>query len=123
NGPRGAPRRLIAAETSAEIRRLMRLNVTSPDGTGQRAEVPGYEVGGKTGTADRAAGGQYDGGAVVTSFFAGFPMSKPRFVVLVTLHDPNRTGTQERRAASVNAAPTAARIIARTAPLLDVMPR
>lgn len=118
----GPGKRILSAKTSAAIRRLMRLNVTSPDGTGRRAAIPGYEIGGKTGTADRAAGGGYDGEAVVTSFFAAFPMSKPRFVVLVTLHDPKPIGGSRQRSAGLNAAPTTGRIIARAAPLLGVFP-
>jgi len=116
-------RRVISARTSADIRRLMRLNVTSPIGSGRRADVEGYEVGGKTGTADRASTGGYDGDAVIASFFAVFPISKPRFVVLVTLHDPKPTGSSKKRSASLNAAPTAGRIIKRVAPLLGVVPK
>ena len=115
-------KRVISEETSSEIRRLMRLNVTSEKGSGRRAQVPGYDVGGKTGTADRAAGGRYDGEAVVTSFFAAFPITEPRYVVLVTLHDPKGSGPGNRRVAGLNAAPVAGRIIARIAPLLGVLP-
>jgi len=117
------PRRIISIRTSDAIRRLMRLNVTSSQGTGAAADVPGYEIGGKTGTADRAAAGRYDGGAVVTSFFAAFPMSKPRYVVLVTLHDPKGVGPRKKRTAGLNAAPTTARIVERLAPLLGVLPK
>jgi cell division protein FtsI (penicillin-binding protein 3) len=116
-------RRILSARTSDSIRRLMRLNVTSPQGTGAAADVPGYEVGGKTGTADRAAAGRYDGNAVVTSFFAAFPMSKPRYVALITLHEPKGIGRRKKRSASLNAAPTTARIIERIAPLLGVLPK
>ena len=66
----------------------MHLNVIHRKGSGRNADVAGYRVGGKTGTADLAAGGTYDGRAVVTSFFAAFPMDEPAFVVLVTLYDP-----------------------------------
>ena len=119
----GKRTRVVSAKTSAAIRRLMRLNVTSESGSGRRADVPGYDIGGKTGTADRAAAGGYDGNAVVTSFFAAFPMSKPRYVVLVTLHDPKSSGPGNRRFAGLNAAPATGRIIERVAPLLGVLPR
>jgi cell division protein FtsI (penicillin-binding protein 3) len=115
--------RLVAPATSAEIRRLMRLNVIHRNGSGKRADVPGYRVGGKTGTADLAADGAYDGRAVVTSFFAAFPMDEPAFVVLVTLYDPKGVGPARSRTAGTNAAPTAGRIIARSAPLLGVEKR
>lgn len=116
-------KRVMSEGTSSEIRQLMRLNVTSQAGSGRRAEVAGYEVGGKTGTADRATAGKYDGEAVVTSFFAAFPMSEPRYVVLVTLHDPQGRGPENRRVAGLNAAPVAGRIIARIAPLLGILPK
>lgn len=117
-----ARKRLISAKTSAAIRRLLRSNVTSPDGSGGSADIPGYRVGGKTGTADLASGGGYDGKAVVTSFFAAFPIDKPVYAILVTLHDPKGSGRQNKRAASLNAAPATGRIIERIAPLLGVLP-
>ncbi len=122
-GPPRAKKRVLSSSTSAAIRRLMRRNVTAAEGTGRRAAATGYDVGGKTGTADMAQAGEYDGDAVVTSFFAAFPMSAPRYVVLVTLHDPAGAGPSEKRYASLNAAPVAGRIIERTAPFLGVAPR
>lgn len=116
-------RRVLSDQTSAAIRSLMRANVAQAEGTGTKADVAGYEVGGKTGTADLAVDGRYDGSAVVTSFFAAFPMTKPRFVLLVTLHEPTRSGPDKTRSASLNAAPTAGRIIERSAPLLGVFPK
>lgn len=118
-----APRRLLSGQTSDEIRRLMRMNVIHRKGSGKRADVPGYRVGGKTGTADLAAGGRYDGRAVVTSFFGAFPIDDPAYVVLVTLYDPKGIGALKSRTAGTNAAPTTGRIIARAAPLLGVTKR
>ncbi len=66
----------------------MRRNVTQANGTGRRADVPGYEVGGKTGTAEMPARGGYRESAVIASFLAAFPMSAPRYVVLVLLFEP-----------------------------------
>ena len=117
-------RKVLRDDTSAAVRKLMRLNVTSPSGSGRRADVPGYRVGGKTGTADLASDGTYDGKSVVTSFVAAFPMDAPRYVVLITLFGPKGLdGNAKRRTAGLNAAPTAGRVIARLAPLLGVMPR
>lgn len=121
-----AGKRILKARTSDEMRKMMRLNVTSPEGSGHRADVPGYEVGGKTGTADWARNGVYDGKAVINSFFAAFPIHAPRYVVLVTLFDPKREKSgrfRSMRTAGLNAAPTAGRVIARVAPLLGVVPR
>lgn len=116
--------RIVSRETSLAIRELMRRNVVSPRGTGRRADVPGYEVGGKTGTAELPSRGGYREEAVIASFVAAFPMSDPKYVVLVMLHEPKPTEeTKGKITAGVNAAPVAGQIIARTAPLLGVLPR
>jgi cell division protein FtsI (penicillin-binding protein 3) len=102
----------------------MRLNVTHPSGTGRRADVPGYEVGGKTGTAEMPSRGGYKENAVISSFLAAFPMSAPRYVVLTLLFEPDRVAeTRNQITAGVNAAPATGRIIARVAPMLDVLPK
>lgn len=116
--------RIVSPETSAAIRDLMRSNVVSPHGTGRRADVPGYEVGGKTGTAELPGRGGYIEHSVIASFVAAFPMSAPKYLVLVMLHEPKPTDdTGGRITAGVNAAPVAGSIIARTAPLLGVLPK
>jgi cell division protein FtsI (penicillin-binding protein 3) len=120
---RGARTRVVSAQTSARMRDLLRRNVTDPAGTGRRADVPGYRVGGKTGTAEMPGRGGYDKKAVISSFLAAFPMDGPRYLVLVMLFEPK--GTEETKGeilAGLNAAPTAARVIARIAPLLGVLP-
>ncbi len=116
--------RVLRPETSAALRDLMRRNVTSSHGTGRRAEVPGYEVGGKTGTAEMPGRGGYREKAVIASFVGAFPMSDPKYLLLVMLHEPEPTElTQGRITAGLNAAPVAGRIIGRTAPLLGLLPR
>ncbi len=115
--------RVVSAETSRRINELMRLNVTDPAGTGKRADVPGYRVGGKTGTAEMAATGGYAKKSVISSFVAAFPMEKPQYVVMIMLFKPQ--GTEETKneiTSGHNAAPTAGRVIARVAPLLGVLP-
>lgn len=120
---RSTSERVVRPEISAALREIMRRNVTSPHGTGRRAEVPGYEVGGKTGTAEIPGRGGYNGKAVIASFLGAFPMSSPRYLVLVMLHEPKATeDTKGRRTAGLNAAPVAGRVIARTAPLLGMLP-
>jgi cell division protein FtsI (penicillin-binding protein 3) len=80
-------RRIIQAKTSLLMRQLMRLNVIQ--GTGKKSEVAGYEVGGKTGTAEKVgAGGGYAKKALFSSFVGVFPMSDPKFLVLVSLDEP-----------------------------------
>ena len=122
--------RVLSAETSRKMTDLMRRNVTQSNATGRRADVPGFEVGGKTGTAEMATAGGYAKRSVVASFLAAFPMSAPRYLLLVTLIEPkpetDARGHPDARGlitAGVNAAPLAAQVIARAAPLLGLAPR
>lgn len=111
--------RVVSEETSARIRTLMRKNVTEADGTGKRADVPGFEVGGKTGTADIAGPRGYHEGGVISSFFATFPASAPRYVMLVLIFEPKPTSESGGKVlAGLTAAPAAGRIITRLGPLL-----
>ena len=98
---------LMSASTSEKMRDLMRRNVAEPAGTGKRADVPGYQVGGKTGTAEMPGVGGYREKAVISSFLAAFPMDKPRYLVFVLLFEPKATKeTGGEVLASRNAAPT-----------------
>jgi cell division protein FtsI (penicillin-binding protein 3) len=114
---------VIDASTSTRMRGLFRLNVTDPAGTGRRAEAPGYNVGGKTGTAERAARAGYDRNAVISSFVGAFPMDAPRYLTLILLFEPKPGEEgQGRVTAAVNAAPMTSRLVTRIAPLLGVLP-
>jgi cell division protein FtsI (penicillin-binding protein 3) len=118
------PPRLIAEATSAAIQEILRLNVTSPHGTGRRADVVGYRVGGKTGTAEMPGRGGYQAKAVISSFLAAFPMDAPRYLSFVMLFEPEPVAVAGGGiTAGVNAAPTTARIVHRVAPVLGVLPR
>ncbi len=115
--------RLVSAATSDKMRALMRRNVAEPAGTGKRAEVPGYQVGGKTGTAELPGVGGYREKAVISSFLAAFPMDQPRYLVFVLLFEPKATKeTAGEILASLNAAPTVARVISRIGPQLGLLP-
>jgi cell division protein FtsI (penicillin-binding protein 3) len=105
--------------TSAEMRRFFRANVLR--GTGKRADVPGYRVGGKTGTAWKPSEGGYSH-KVITSFVAAFPMDDPQYLVYVLLDEPKSAKHGASTEASQNAAPTVGRVIARIAPMLGVAP-
>lgn len=121
-GAAPARRRVVSAETSARLNAMLRRNVTDPAGTGRRADVPGYDVGGKTGTAEIAKGGSYRDKSVISSFVAAFPMKAPRYLVMVSLFEPEATeDSRGEITAGLNAAPTAGRIIARIAPQLGVL--
>lgn len=114
--------RIISETTSAEIRAMMRATVT--EGTASFAEVEGYAVGGKTGTADlpRPTGGYYED-RNITTFASAFPMHAPRYVLMTMLQEPVETsGPEPRRTAGWTVVPVAAEIIRRSAPLLGLRP-
>jgi cell division protein FtsI (penicillin-binding protein 3) len=118
------PQRVISEETSRELNALLRGNVVERDGTGRRADVPGLEVGGKTGTAELPGKGGYREKAVISSFFAVFSTGGAKYVTLVSLFEPQPVvETAKQITAGRNAAPVTARILSRIAPLLGVLPR
>jgi len=113
---------VVKPETSDAMRYLMRLNVEK--GTATRAEVRGYYVGGKTGTSEKVVDGRYSKHKSLNTFTAVLPADKPRFLLLVMLDEPQPTPDSNGGAtAGLNAAPTAAKIIARIAPMLGLEPR
>jgi len=113
--------RVFSEKTSLEMRRLLRLVVTK--GTGRKADVPGYRVGGKTGTAEKIENGRYVHGQNVVNFAAVFPVDAPRYVVVAMIDDPRGSkSTYGFRTAGMVVAPTIHRIIERIAPPLGVAP-
>ncbi|RMH48078.1 MAG: penicillin-binding protein 2 [Alphaproteobacteria bacterium] len=121
-GGRRDGERLISAETSRQLRKMLAEVVTR--GTATFAQVPGYPIGGKTGTADKPnpKGGYYKD-KVIATFAGAFPASDPKYVVVVTLDEPVETsGPKPRRTAGWTAVPVAAEIVRRIAPLLGVRP-
>ena len=118
-GETGTSQRVMSAPTAKLVRRMLRSVVT--EGTGTRADVYGYQVAGKTGTAEKPVAGGYDVDRNICSFAALFPASRPEYVVLIVLDEPEaRPG--EGKTAAFNAAPLAGRLIARIAPMLNVEP-
>ncbi len=120
NQPPQAPlKRLISEKTSRTIRALLRAVVEQ--GTAKKADVPGYGVAGKTGTAEKPHTSGYQKNAVVSSFVGVFPYNDPHYLVLTLFDEP--TGTQDtfnQVTGGWIAAPTAGRIIARIGPMLNV---
>jgi cell division protein FtsI (penicillin-binding protein 3) len=113
--------RVFSEETSYKMRALLRLVVTQ--GTGKKADAPGYRVGGKTGTAEKLQGGRYTSAAVVTTFAGVFPMDEPRYVIVVMLDDPKATAdTYGFHTAGWNVAPVVSKTVSRIAPMLGVRP-
>ncbi|WP_019954070.1 peptidoglycan D,D-transpeptidase FtsI family protein [Yoonia vestfoldensis] len=120
--PQPGPR-VISQAVSRSVVGMLRATVT--EGTASMGDVLGYEVGGKTGTADkpRAAGGGYYEDKVISTFASVFPASNPQYVLIVTLDEPVETsGVEPRRTAGWTTVPVAAEIIRRTAPLLGLRP-
>lgn len=114
--------RVMSEAVSHEVTDMMRQVVTR--GTASFGEVPGYSVGGKTGTADKTMpkGGYYKD-KVMATFASVFPTNAPKYVLIVSLDEPvETTGTEPRRTAGWTAVPVGAEIIRRAAPLLGMRP-
>jgi cell division protein FtsI (penicillin-binding protein 3) len=115
-------KRVLRPETSRDMRYLLRLNAEK--GTATLANVEGYYIGGKTGTAEKVINGHYSKHRLLTDFIAVLPADKPRYLLLIMLDEPQPTPeTHGYATAGWNAGPTAAKVIARIAPLLDIQPR
>jgi cell division protein FtsI (penicillin-binding protein 3) len=115
-------KQVLKPETSREMRYLMRLNAEK--GTATKANVNGYYIGGKTGTAEKVINGHYAKHKLLTDFMAVLPADKPKYLMIIMLDEPQPTPeTHGFATAGWNAAPTAAKVIARIAPLLDLEPR
>ncbi len=112
---------VIKPRTSDQMRYLFRLNAEK--GSAKKADIPGYRVGGKTGTAEKVVDGRYSSEKVMNSFTAVFPMDRPRYALLVMLDEPKPTkDTHGYRTSGWNAAPVTGKIVSRIAPLLGVEP-
>ena len=121
NAPPRTGVRVMQAATSDIMRKLMRLVVT--EGFGKAAEVPGYYVGGKTGTAEKISGHSYNHHSRVSAFMSVFPMHAPRYAVYMMLDEPQAdASTHGYATAGWVAAPAAGRVIARAAPMLGLLP-
>lgn len=112
-------RRVISEKTARQVRNMM-ISVTEPGGTGTRAAVPGYQVAGKTGTAqkvDTVTGG-YSPDKRVSSFVGFVPAENPALVISVTVDEP-----KGKAYGGLVAAPVFARIATQTLSHLDILPK
>ncbi|MEM7780178.1 MAG: penicillin-binding protein 2 [Pseudomonadota bacterium] len=117
--PRG--KRVFKASTSQRMRQLLRM--ISIYGTGRSADAPGYRIGGKTGSAEKAGVGAYRETALISNFAAAFPMDRPRYVVVAMLDEPRGTrASSGQRTASFTAAPIVNELVPRIGPMLGVRP-
>jgi cell division protein FtsI (penicillin-binding protein 3) len=115
-------KRVIKPETSEKMRYLMRLNAEV--GTARKADVKGYYIGGKTGTAEKVVNGRYAKKKVLTAFTAVIPADKPRYQLLIMLDEPQPLKeTYGFITSGWNAVPTAGAVISRIGPLLGIEPR
>ncbi|MEO4000153.1 penicillin-binding protein 2 [Mesorhizobium sp. CAU 1732] len=111
---------VIKPNTSDMMRYLFRLNVEK--GSGRRAEVPGYFVGGKTGTAEKVVNGRYSNDKRFNAFLAGFPVNDPQYIVLVVLDEPKPEKPGMSATSGLNTTVVVGNIIRRSAALLGVKP-
>jgi len=115
-------KRVIKPETSEKMRFLMRLNAEI--GTAKRADVKGYYIGGKTGTAEKVINGHYAKRRVLTAFTAILPADNPQYQLLIMLDEPQPLKeTSGFITSGWNAVPTGGNVIARIGPLLGIEPR
>lgn len=114
--------RVISTETSVAMRELLRAIVA--EGTGGKADVPGYEVGGKTGTADKPKPGGYHRDKTIGTFASVFPTSNPKYVLIITLDEPvEYINGKAIRTAGWTAAPVTGVAIRHLAPILGMRPK
>ncbi|GHF23105.1 peptidoglycan glycosyltransferase [Kordiimonas sediminis] len=115
-------KQVIKPSTSRQIRQLLRMVVKK--GTGSKASAIGYRVGGKTGTAEKAAAGGYNEKLLISSFVGAFPMDDPQYVVFALLDEPK--GIKEThgfRGGGWTAAPVVKNVILRASPILGIAPK
>jgi len=81
---------VISARTRHEMLDMLESVVNTPGGTGGQARVPGYRVGGKTGTSRKLVNGQYEAKRYLASFAGIAPMSDPRLIIAVSIDEPSQ---------------------------------
>lgn len=112
--------KIISEKTSKIMQKLFRLSVSS--GTGRKANVKGYLVGGKTGTSIKPGiKGGYNQNNRMSSFLAAFPINDPKYIVLAILDEPKgNKSTSGYATGGMTAAPVISRIISRLGPLYNI---
>lgn len=115
-------RRVISTQTSMDMRKLLRDVVIY--GSGKNANIAGYEVAGKTGSANKLdKNGRYIQGQNITSFVSAFPVSDPKYAVMVIIDYPKPLKeTYGFVTSGWNSVPTGGKIITRIAPQLNIRP-
>lgn len=114
-----SPTKVISEQTSKKMRKMLRAVVER--GTAKQANIIGYEVMGKTGSANKIVNGKYDNKQAFSTFISGFPASNPKYALLIVLDNPQ--GIKETHGfttAGWNAVPIAGNIISSVAPQLNI---
>jgi len=113
---------VISKKTSDEVRYLLDFNGSK--GSGRVARVPGFQVGSKTGTADKVVNGRYSSTLNFNSFISAFPINDPKYAI-ITFCDEPKTGEKAYGGtiSAGTAGPIAREIIRRAAPILGVEPQ
>ena len=116
------PEPVISKATSDMMRKVLRMVVT--EGTGSNANIAGYRVGGKTGTAEKTAVGGYNHKALLSSFIGVFPVDDPKFVVVAFIDEPKPNAHSYGYATGGwTAAPVVGQVIKQMAPLVGITPQ
>ncbi|WP_439329676.1 peptidoglycan D,D-transpeptidase FtsI family protein, partial [Candidatus Rhodoblastus alkanivorans] len=114
--------RVVKPETSEALRYILRLNAVI--GTAKKANIPGYFVGGKTGTAEKVVNGRYSKHLVFTTFMAVVPADKPRYLFMTVMDEPKGLKQDGNwNTAAYNSGYVTGRLIERVTPLLGLAPR
>jgi len=122
SGKTNVREKVLSSETSHKMRQLLRLNVSN--GTGSKADVEGYVVGGKTGTAEKPGRGGYSRKKLISSFLAFYPMNAPKYAVFIMIDEPK--GIEQTYGYATGGwvgAPTVSRVISSMATVLGIEPK
>ncbi len=113
---------VISAYNSEAMRFIMRINATK--GSATKAAIPGYFIGGKTGTAEKVIGGRYVKNRLFTTFMAVSPMDKPKYLFVTIMDEPQAVPESYGYAtAAWNSGVVTGKVIERVAPILGLPPR
>ena len=115
--------KVISENTSKRVRELLRENVRNKEGSGDTAEIEGYSIGGKTGTAIKNKKNRYNKNENITSFVGFFPSYDPKYLVFIMVDNPKPIKeTFYYATGGTVAAPTVKKIINEMIPRLRVEP-
>ncbi len=113
--------RIVSQETSLKMRQLLRLVVSH--GTARKADIKGYEVGGKTGTAEKNIHGRYEGNKRIAVFIGSFPIYDPKYTIMVLVDEPHPNKSSYGYAtAGWVAAPAVGKVVAAMGALTAMKP-